>query len=436
MHVCHCIKSGCYDRRVRHFYSLSLYLLLPVVLLRLWWKGRRVPGYRLHWRERLGWPGVQSTLPVIWIHAVSVGEVRAAQPLVHALQQRYGDMPIVLSMTTPTGRATAQQLFGDSLGYCYLPYDLPGAVQRFLGKINPAVAIIMETEIWPNLYHQLQRRNVPPLLLNARLSTASLRGYLRLRSLSAQAVCAIRHIVVQGEADAQRFVQLGARQEQLSIAGNLKFDVQLPDDFSVRVGELRQCLGGDRPVWVAGSTHAGEEVSVLAAQQRVLQSRDDALLVIAPRHPERAREVADQCEQSGLTYRLFSDIGQYMDCDIQVLVVDTLGELVYLYGVAQVAFIGGSLVDAGGHNPIEAVLAGAPVISGPQRDNFSDVYAALQQAAAARFVDSEVALAEQVCAWLADAALRKTVNEAGRSVLEQNRGALKQSLDLLGSVIE
>jgi len=293
---------------VRYFYSLSLYLLLPGVLLRLWWKGRRVPGYRHHWRERLGWCGVRSKTPVIWVHAVSVGEVRAAQPLLQALPQRYPGVPIVLSTTTPTGRATARQLFGDALGHCYLPYDLPGAVRRFLDRVNPVVAVIMETEIWPNLYHALQRREVPLLLFNARLSETSFNGYLRLPGLSKPAVRAIRHIAVQSETDAQRFTRLGARQAQLSVAGNLKFDVQLPDDFSARVAGLRQCLGSARPVWVAGSTHAGEDAVVLSAHQGIVPSHADALLVIAPRHPERARDVVERCEKTGLACRLLSDI--------------------------------------------------------------------------------------------------------------------------------
>ncbi len=419
---------------MRYFYTLILYFTLPWVLLRLWRKGAHVPGYRHNWKERFGIGGVESVQPVVWFHAVSVGEVRAAEPLVRAVLKRHPGLSVLVTTTTPAGRDTVQQLFRGEVSCHYLPYDLSASVKRFLCVIKPVIVIIMETEIWPNLYYQLEQSGIPLLLVNARLSQKSLRGYLKMSALSRPAVRSIRHIAAQSEQDAQHFQRLGASTAQLSVMGNLKFEMQLPDDFPARTRALKDCLGPDRCVWVAGSTHEGEDAQLLAAHRRVLESCTGALLVIAPRHPERASEIAALCRKSGIDFRLSTGTTSLAG-DVPVLIVDTLGELVYFYGVALAAFVGGSLVSAGGHNPVEAILAGAPVITGPNTDNFRNVYQDMIHSSAARMIDTENALADLICEWFRDEEQRKAVVEAGSRLVEKNRGALQHCLQLLENTL-
>ena len=257
-----------------------LYLLLPWVLLRLWLRGFRVAGYRRHWKERLALGKSDGERKVIWVHAVSVGEVRAAQGLIQHLCSDSAGSPILITTTTPTGRDIAQRLFGQSVSCHYLPYDLPGAVKRFLNAVQPAVAVMMETEIWPNLYHQLHQRGVPLLLLNARLSRASLNGYLRFPRLSRAAIHCVDRIAAQSEEDARRFARLGASQQQLRIDGNLKFDMQLPHDFSDRFAVLKNSMGSGRLIWVAGSTHDGEETQLTDVYQRLREICPELFLVL------------------------------------------------------------------------------------------------------------------------------------------------------------
>lgn len=415
---------------MRHLYSLILYLILPWVVLRLWLKGFRVPGYRLHWKQRFGFGDSNAEKNAIWIHAVSVGEVLAAQALIQSLLSDDNGRPILLTTTTPTGREMAQRLFGQTVSCRYLPYDLPGSVRRFLNAVCPAVAVIMETEIWPNLYHQLHHRRIPLLLLNARLSQTSLKGYLKWPGLSHAAVRCVTRIAAQSESDARRFVCLGASRQQLSIVGNLKFNSQLPADFDERVAALRTKLGSDRLIWVAGSTHRGEERQVLNGHRRVLQKHRNALLIMVPRHPERAKELAVLCQQTDMLFEYFSSMSAPLEA-VRVLIVDTLGDLVYLYGLAKAAFVGGSLTDKGGHNPLEALLAGVPVITGPSVANFQAVYGELIDAGAVHMVRTEAALADRVCEWFVDQPRRDTAAEAGLGVIEKSQGALQQCLDLL-----
>jgi 3-deoxy-D-manno-octulosonic-acid transferase len=417
---------------LRYLYSLILYLMLPWVLLRLWLRGFRVPGYRRHWKQRFGFGGSETAKGAIWVHAVSVGEVRAAQALIQSLLSDEAGRPILITTTTPTGRETAQRLFGQAVSYRYLPYDLPGSVRRFLKSVRPAIAVIMETEIWPNLYHQLYRGPIPLLLLNARLSQASLRGYLKLPGLSRAAIHGVERIAAQSEEDARRFACLGASLQQLSVVGNLKYDGQLPADFDERVAALRNSLGPARPIWVAGSTHEGEELQVLEAHRGVLQRFSDALLLMVPRHPQRAKQVGLLCEQAGLAFQYFSSMSAPLEAT-RVVIVDTLGDLVTLYGLAKAAFVGGSLIEQGGHNPVEALLAGAPVVTGPGVRNFQAIYQELVNAGAVKMIRTEAALADRVCGWFVDGLQRDAAAEAGLRVIVKNRGALQRSLALLRS---
>jgi len=412
---------------MRVLYSLLLYLLLPGVLLRLWIKGRRDPAYRRHWRERLGLDVPQGDR-VIWLHAVSVGEVRAAEPLVRALRVRYAGQALLVTVTTPTGRRTVRQLFGDEVSCRYLPYDLPGAVRRFLAALQPAMLVVMEVELWPNLYRGLAARGVPLYLVNARLSEKSWRAYRCLGGLTGETLRSVRHIAAQSAADRTRFVQLGARADRVSVTGNLKSDVRLPDDFHTRSRQLRERLADGQPVWIAASTHEGEEALVLEAHAELLRHCPQALLILAPRHPERAGTVSRQCRGKGFSCRLSSEPARD---GASVVIVDELGLLVYCYALADVAFVGGSLVGRGGHNPIEAVVAGAPVISGPNVDNFADLYAQFLQAGAAITIRSATELSACVLRWLGDAQARARAVNAGQEVVEKNRGALARVLAVI-----
>jgi len=414
-------------------YTFILYLALPLAFLRLWWRGFRQPGYRRYWRERLGdVRGFDGKAPAIWVHAVSVGEVRAAAPLVNALLQRYPQSPLLLTTTTPTGRDTATQLFGQRARYAYLPWDLPFAVKRFLSSVRPAKAIVMETELWPNLFHQLKRRGIPLYLVNARLSDASLHGYRRVRPLTRSTLACVTGIAAQSEEDMGRFVTLGAARESVHCTGNLKYEAGLPEDFGRYLDSLQRSFGQRGAMWVAGSTHPGEEHVVLAAHRRLLSVNPKCLLWLVPRHPERAAELVLLCEQAGMRVVLYSEFLREgegrVTCpnpdQLQVIVVDVLGVLVYLYGLAPVAFIGGSLVTHGGHNPLEALQAGCAVVSGAHVDNFAEVYRQLDAAGAVTYADDEVSLTKAIENLLGDGELRQQQLAAGEQVLKRNRGAL------------
>jgi 3-deoxy-D-manno-octulosonic-acid transferase len=413
--------------RMRLFYSALLYLLLPAVLLRLWLKGRRLPGYRRHWRERFALQTCAAQ-GAIWLHAVSVGEVRALVPLAEALQARYPDRPMLVTVTTATGRQTVRQLFGDRVMCRYLPYDLPGAVRRFLAALQPAVAIFMEVELWPNLYAGLAARAVPLYLVNARLSEKSLRRYRYIGGLMRKTVGDIRHIAAQGEGDRERFLQLGVRPGKISVTGNLKYAAQLPADFHTRARQWREQLSGNSPVWVAASTHQGEEEPLIRAHLEVLQRFPQALLLLVPRHPERSADVLRQCNAAGLSCELYS---RPPLAGVSVVIVDRLGQLVYCYAAAEVAFVGGSLVDCGGHNPVEALLAGTPVISGPHLDNFVDLYTRLQAAGAALRVGTASELSARLTDWFLDPQARERAVRAGRAVLQENQGVVQRVLDVI-----
>ena len=407
--------------------------MLPGVLLRQWWRGRRVPGYRRHWRERFGFVAA-SAVGTLWIHAVSVGEVRAAEPLVAAVRRRWPERPLLLTTTTPTGRATAGELFGNAVRCAYLPYDLPGAMQRFFARVSPALAVVMETEIWPNLYHGLRTRKVPLLLVNARLSEASLRRYRWLAGLTKSTLDCVERIAAQTEQDRERFLQLGVQRQRIVVTGNLKFDATLPEDFGERVAAAREKLTPARPCWVAGSTHGGEETRVLEAHRRVLERVPAALLLLVPRHPERAGEVASLCAGAGFGCRLYSSL-RFLDAGDQVVIVDTLGDLATLYGLCPVAFVGGSLVGHGGHNPLEALLAGASVVTGPRVENFRQVYDGLLECGAVRQIETDAELAQTVIDWLADEARRCDAVAAGRRVIDAQRGALEATMELVRALL-
>ena len=416
----------------RRLYSLLLYLLLPLALLKLLWRARRQPEYLRHVGERFGFhAGSADGRPLIWLHAVSVGETRAAAPLVAALRQYYPGHRILLTHATPTGRAAGEQLFGDSVLRCYLPYDLPGAMQRFLDHYRPRIGLLMETELWFNLIAQCARRDIPLLLVNARLSEKSARGYARLGGLTRDGLQQLSAVAAQTEADAARLKSLGA--SGVAISGNLKFDVAVPQDLSGKAQALRALYGSGRPVLLAASTREGEEALVLDA---VHQAAVPGLLtVIVPRHPQRFDEVAQLLERRSVSYvRRSQGAAAGTDCD--VVLGDSMGEMFGYYASVDLALIGGSLLPYGGQNLIEACAVGRPVLVGPHTYNFEQAARQAIEAGAARRVDDAAALAQQVRELFADPAAMAAMGEAGLRFCAANRGSTERVLALVAPYLK
>ncbi|EDM46263.1 lipid IV(A) 3-deoxy-D-manno-octulosonic acid transferase [Marinobacter algicola] len=414
-----------------HFlYSLFFRIALPFVLLRLWWIGRTNPEAFVRWQERLGYVEAFDE-PVIWVHAVSVGETIAAAPLVKALLRRNPDIPILMTAMTPTGSARARALFGDRVHYAFSPYDTPGAVRRFVGRVRPRALVIMETELWPNMIALSRQRQVPIFLINARLSSRSARGYERVASLVRPLLRSISWIAAQAEEDAGRFLRIGATPESVSVTGSIKFDVEISEDVRAESSGLREALGVDRPVWIAASTHDGEDRQILEAHQQILERFPNALLMIVPRHPERFDDVARLIDSMGLSLvrRSRSGSGGVEKVGSEVYLGDTMGELLMLYGASDVAFVGGSLIERGGHNPLEPAAWGIPVLSGPHIFNFETIYERLDSGQGLYMTNSAESLAQCVVNLFSDKSSAQTAGHNALAVVNANRGALEKVVD-------
>jgi len=417
----------------RFFYTLLLWLLMPLVPLKLLWRAIRQPEYLRHVRERFGRFDARPERPVIWLHCVSVGETRAAAPLVELLLQRYPGHAILLTHATPTGRAAGEQLFGDRVLRCYLPYDLPFAVKRFLRHFRPQVGLLLETELWFNLIRACKRRGIPLMLVNARMSAKSARGYARLGTLVEQGLANLAKVAAQTRGDAERLCELGA--PEVEVTGNLKFDVAPPADTATRGEALRRQLGAQRPVFLAASTRAGEEALVLDAVAKA--AVPGLLTLIVPRHPQRFDAVAALLEQRGVAYvrrsALRGETG--VPQEIAVVLGDSMGEMPVYYASCDIAFIGGSLLPFGGQNLIEACALGRPVLIGPHTFNFDEAASeAVMKGAAAR-VWHVAGLAAELRELLEGAKARKCMGEAGLAFAEANRGAARKTLRLVEKVI-
>jgi len=419
---------------LRAIYTAFLYLLVPFVVLRLLWRGVRAPDYWRRWPERFGFAIKPQSSPTLWIHAVSVGEAIAAFPLVSALRERYTDLGVVITTTTPTGAARVRAQYGEGVSQYYLPYDLPGAVRRFLTRTRPVVAIIMETELWPNLFHYCRQRQVPVVIANARLSERSARRYRRLGRLTRATIAEVERFAAQTVDDGERLRLLGARAQQVQITGNIKFDIELPADLRERAATLRACWGSERPVWIAASTHAGEDELVLEAHRQARATHPDLLLVLVPRHPERFERVAALCRSRGL--RLARRTTEDCNRETEVYLGDTMGELRMLIAAADLAFVGGSLVPVGGHNVLEPAALGVPVLFGPHMFNFTEAAHLLLEADAAIKVDTWQELAQAIGVYLRNTDRRKAAGTNGLRVVEQNRGALRRQLDLIAELLD
>ncbi|MCQ2045617.1 3-deoxy-D-manno-octulosonic-acid transferase [Stutzerimonas stutzeri] len=419
----------------RTLYTLLFHLGLPLVFLRLLWRAWRAPAYSRRIGERFAF-GLPPLRPDgIWVHAVSVGESIAAAPMIRELMARYPHLPITVTCMTPTGSERVQALFGDSVQHCYLPYDLPWAAARFLERARPKLAVVMETELWPNHIHQCARRGIPVALANARLSARSARGYARFARLTAPMLAKLSLIAVQTEAEAERFRQLGARDECVEVTGSIKFDLTIDPALLERASKLRQQWAAqERPLWIAASTHAGEDEIILAAHRQLLSNHPQALLILVPRHPERFASVYESAVRDGFV-AVRRSTGEAVGADTQVLVGDTMGELLFLYALADIAFVGGSLVPNGGHNLLEPAALGKPVLSGPHLFNFLEISAQLRAAGALREVENASELASAVDALWSDLPYAERMRTAGLVVLKNNQGALERLLAGLARLV-
>lgn len=420
----------------RWLYTCIFYLLLPVLLAHLVWRGRKNPAYFRRWPERLGFvdtPKNRET-PVICLHAVSVGETMAARPLIEQLLLQFPEHQLWVTSTTPTGSDTVQRLFGERVLHSYLPYDTPGSVRCFLRRVQPQALLIMETEIWPNLFAACEQRNIPLLVLNARLSTRSLQRYQKVRTLVVDTLLKVTAIMARTTQDAAHFRLLGAQPDSVRVAGDIKFDVAVADDLRQKGQHFRQAWSG-RPVWCAGSTHEGEEALILAAHLSLCKVYPDLLLILVPRHPERFDAVAALCQQQGVTL-IRRSANAPVESDAAVLLGDTMGELLLWYAASDIAFIGGSLVPVGGHNPLEALEFAIPVLSGCYVHNFADMYPVLYECGAAEEVDSASDLADHLQHWLNNATARHAAGQAGLQLLLRHRGVTNVLVDAIRNCLQ
>ncbi len=418
----------------RQLYNLTMRVLTPVILYRLALRGLRYREYFGRWRERFGFFQDSGLNDTIWVHAVSVGEVNAAAPLIEALMRRFEGQSFVITTVTPTGSARVQRLFGNRVFHVYLPYDLPGSVTRFLDRVRPRLAVVMETEIWPNLFFYCKRRSVPIVVANARLSERSLKGYGPVRPLAREAIRSAAFIAASSQQDAARLQLLGASPERMRVVGNVKFDMRIPPGLD-RVGKvLREYWGIARPVWVAASTHEGEEAPVLEAHARVLRRFPDALLVIAPRHPERFRPVAQLCRGYGFRTLTRSDdtVARH---DTQCFVADTLGELMNFFAACDVAFVAGSFDPIGGHNVLEPAAVAVPVIVGPHTFNFAEITESLIHDGAALRVRNPAELGDTVARLFAESDTRQAMGKAALIAMERERGAVARIVTIVEDVL-
>jgi 3-deoxy-D-manno-octulosonic-acid transferase len=407
---------------VRFLYIVIAYLLAPVVIGAFAARGFRDRSQWQGFSQRFGF-GARVRARSIWVHAVSVGEVQASAPLVNALLARFPDVPLVLTTVTPTGRARAQALFKDRVDVRYVPIDLPGSVQRFFARVQPQLAVILETEIWPNLYNRCGRLNVPLVMASARISPRSVNRYRRLVGLFRDALSNGIFIAAQSVEDAERFRSIGASPQRTHVVGNIKFDFGYPPDIEARGHELRTLLGVARPVWVAGSTHAKEEDVVLDAHSLVRQRHADALLVMVPRHPPRFGDVAAALKDRGIPF-VTRTSGAAPAADTQVFLLDTLGELPPFYAAGDVAFVGGSLVPIGGHNLLEPAALSQPIVAGPFNFNAADVAKLLIERGAVQLAHDAGELARVVGQLFDDPGARRRMGAAGRTAVDENRGAV------------
>jgi 3-deoxy-D-manno-octulosonic-acid transferase len=419
---------------IRLLYAIVTYLLLPVYASYWFFRGivNRTYWDRFGQRFGIGFPNIRNGS--IWLHAVSVGEVQAAVPLVRALRRRFPDRPLLITTVTPTGAARAKSLFADSVHHAYIPFETPNAVNNFFDAVKPELALVMETEIWPNLYHECGSRKIPLVLVSARISPKSVRSYRKLLPLFRETLSHGIIIAAQSEADAERFRSLGARPERTRVTGNIKFDIEIPADLIEHGADFRRQFLGERPIWIAASTHNKEEEQILQAHRQVLMSAPQALLILVPRHPERFDSVRQLLDRQGVRF-VARTAQRPVDPATPVFLGDTMGEVPLFYAASDVAFVGGTLVPVGGHNLLEPAALGLPVITGPHLFNTQEIADMFINIGALTRVTGADQLAVAVTRLFEDEEAAQRLGSLGRDLVVRNRGALERLLHLLEPLI-
>ncbi len=413
----------------RIIYTFIFYLLLPFILIRGMIRSYRLSGNISRVKERLGFPSFK-TRKAVWIHAVSVGETVLAIKLIENLQSIFPNVPIVLTTMTATGSKLAQAVEAENYFHCYVPYDVPFALKNFFRAIQPQLLIIMETELWPNLTYFAAKSAAKIVLANARLSEKSFHGYQKIRFLTRPMLEKFSVIACQSQNDAARFINLGAKKETVHVTGSIKFDLSVPDDLVKQGRLLRASWEPKRLTWIAASTHENEEEIILAAHREIQKTFPDALLILVPRHPERFREVRKLCEEKG--FRIIKRTqGKTVTAETEIFIGDSLGELYFYYAMADVAFVGGSLIKKGGHNLLEPASLGIPILSGPNLFNFREISEILLENGALEITQDKDELARAVKGYFNDATLQQTKGDRARELVLANRGALGRHLRLL-----
>lgn len=423
---------------LREIYGTATYFATPLVFGYFYWRGRREPDYRKRWGERLGLGPVVAGRP-IWIHAASVGEVGLAEPLVRALHERNPDRAIIVTTFTPTGAERVRARLGDIASHCYLPLDTMGATRRFMRRINPTCGVIIETELWPNLLRAAATNDIPILLANASVSARSARRYRNvfLAPLMRLVMANVTAIGAASQEHAHRFVELGAPTDRVHVTGNLKYDVT-PDPGLPKEGAALRAAwhAQNRPVWVAASTHEGEEALILEAHRTLRKTCTDALLILAPRHPQRFQAVAELLDKDGWRYVSHADQAQ-ANPNTEVILGNTLGDVPQFYAASDVAFVGGSLVPGiGGHNMLEPALLGRPVLVGPNVTEWQEVADILVNASGARVAETPEQLAECMQEWLINPNVAQGAGQRAKNAAQKEQGALQQTLELLEKLVK
>ena len=419
---------------VRIVHLLASYLLMPLLVFTMLWRGLRNRAYLQRWGERFALKRACPSNGIV-LHASSVGELNAAAPLIRALREKYPGLPFTVTTFTPAGSERVRSLFGHDIDHAYSPLDLPGAVGRFLDQLRPRLLVIMETEIWPHLFRAAGKRGIPILLANGRISDRSFPRYRRFRALIRPALREVSRIAAQSAVDADRFREIGAAASRVEVSGNLKFDVSPPPQLAERAARMRAAWGPDRPVFLVGSSHEGDEVPALGAFAGILRQFPRALLVLVPRRPERFQRAAQLAQASGLRVQMLS-AGLDGAADSQCLVVDAMGELWLFYAACDVAFVGGSLQMHGGHNMLEPAALGIPVVIGPHTFNFAEISARLLESGGALRVGDAQSLERAVIDLLGDPALRRRTGDAGLALVRSGQGALARTLRVASELLD
>lgn len=419
----------------RLVYTILFTICMPFVFLKLLWRGYKAPEYRARKLERFGFFKAPAIKNSIWVHAVSVGEVLAAEPIIREIQTRYPKTDIVVTSMTPTSSALIHKLFAESIFHVYAPYDLPWLVDAFLRRIDPSMLIIMETELWPNMIHRTSIRKCPVVLANARLSERSARGYRRLKPAVGWMLNELSLVICQHQNDADRFASLDIDASKISVTGSVKYDLDIDASHREKAKAHKQQLASSQLVWIGASTHEGEDARLLKIHQSVRQSFPDAVLILVPRHPERFDSVYQLSVAHKFTTYRRSEVDA-IPSDTEVFVVDAMGELLDFYAASNIAFIGGSLVEVGGHNPIEPGALGLPIIMGPYVFNFEAICQQLVGAGGLCLVKDDQELSQTLLALMADSEQAKLMGAAAFEEIEASKGAVLRVVDALSPLLE